>query len=238
MTNKGVTKLIICLAVFALSLSMFFQNWFSLNRPEMMDVASDIFNSGKNILTDILGADEKDTQITEVSGPVEVIKQLFLNRVDSIISGVENVFYLSPQAITQLSKFFSFVTKGTINTLNKIPITNFDPTFFQKTAVLFEIWEYAIYIAAGIALASIIIDRTIGILPYVLLLCTYPVVIFGQLQKYIPLFKITDVLALTPYAIVSIAAAISLLILSIAVRDKKRYALRREAKKMKRWMYL
>ena len=238
MTNKGVTKLIICLAVFALSLSMFFQNWFSLDRPEMMDTASNIFNSGKNIITNIIGANEEDARITEVSGPVEVIKQLFLNRVDSIIGGVENVFHLSPQAITQLSKFFSFVTKGTINTLNKIPIINFDPTFFQKTAVLFEIWEYAIYIAAGIALASIIIDRTIGILPYVLLLCTYPVVIFGQLQKYIPLFKITDVLALTPYAIVSIAAAISLLILSIAVRDKKRYALRREAKKMKRWMYL
>lgn len=242
MTNRGVTKLIICLAVFALSLSMFFQSWFSINGPEWMGVVNDLLNSGKDKVTSLFGTGEDTSYKTADGGPVGIIKKAVSEWVGNRIDEIGKGFNFSPQKITWSSDFISSVTRIAIDTLNKISFINavikLDPSFFQKTAMLFSIWEYAIYIAAGIALASIIIDRTIGILPYVLLLCTYPMVVFWRLQKLVPFIQITRLITLTPYAIVSIATAIILLILSIAVRDKKRYALRREAKKMKRWMYL
>lgn len=56
-------------------------------------------------------------------------------------------------------------------------VVDMNPAIIIRTVLLFEIFEYAIYITVGIAFASVVMDRTIGILPYVLLLCTYPLAV-------------------------------------------------------------
>ena len=254
MTKKGIVKLVVCMAVFALSLSMFFQSWFHLNKDNFVGSLVNIVDSNNrqngNIITGVINAfDGHDKESDNVSDGapewsisriikyvINTVYDILIDNINKLVDNIDQLLYLSPQKVTQSVKFISYITEIGSDTIDEMPlvgmVVNMNPAIIKRTALLFEVFEYAIYITAGIAFASIVMDRTIGILPYVLLLCAYPLVVI----KKIPF--VGKVLSLTPYAILGIGLGIILLILSIAVRDKKRYALRREAKKMKRWVYI
>ena len=254
MTKKGIVKLVVCMAVFALSLSMFFQSWFHLNKDNWVGSLVNIVDSNNrqdgNFITGVINAfdghdKESDNESDEaiewsisrvIKYVINTVYNILIDNINKLVDNIDQMLYLSPQKVTQSVKFISYITEIGSDTIDKTPlvgmVVNINPAIIKRTALLFEVFEYAIYITAGIAFASIVMDRTIGILPYVLLLCAYPLVVI----KKIPF--VGEVISLTPYAILGIGLGIILLILSIAVKDKKRYALRRETKKMKRWIYI
>ena len=237
MTKKGIIKMLICIAVLFLSLSMFFQSWFSIKEKTLNENIQSGYESGKNAISILL---EKyigmDLSVLPDVLKENVLVQTILDLSDNASKQLKEKMTYSPHELTRAVKNASDITSIVGDSLEAVPLIGVklknDSANLRNSALLLEIWQYAVYVAAGIAFASIIYDRTVGILPYTFLLCGYPWFVLKKIMKDIPIIGSIRLFGLTPFAIMSLFFGISLLLMSIFIRDKKRDAVRRETRRI------
>ena len=126
MTKKGIVKLVVCMAVFALSLSMFFQSWFHLNKDNWVGSLVNIVDSNNrqdgNFITGVINAfdghdkesgNESDEAIEWsisrfIKYVINTVYNILIDNINKLVDNIDQMLYLSPQKVTQSVKIISY----------------------------------------------------------------------------------------------------------------------------------
>lgn len=239
MSKTGIWKGVVSVTILALSVLLLFQDWISIRDQDVRDAVSEGLSSGKStverILEDYLGVNASgEIQEMGQSEPVQNIRKT----ADDTLDKVKDILSFSPLEISHLLEDLSKNMNGLESVFGEIPIVNSRLSETENKlhvlALILRIWFYGILGSAVLALIGIVADRSLYILPYPVLVCTYIWFIQQRLSHVLAsLPGAGKLFGYTLFAYLCAALSVLLLLVSILVRDRKRLAARKEARRIR-----
>jgi hypothetical protein len=240
MSKKGVFKLLVSIAILAICVFLIFQNWVSVRDQEIRESIIEGYSSGKSTVESFLenyfGVDIS-SQVREIEQSKEA--KAGIEEADHALAMAKDRLSFSPQEIAGLVKQVSDIFENMEGTFENIPLIGSKVTsMIEKTrsfALILKIWFFAMLGSSFLALIGIFADRSLLILPYPMVICGYIYYFQQHFFKGLDSFPgVGKLFGFTPVPFLCAALSIVLLLISIFVRDSKRLAARREARKIRR----
>ena len=240
MTKKGVCKLLVSAAILVICVFLMFQNWITIRDRKLRKAINEGYSSGKSTIESLLesyfGIDISN-EVREVEQ--SRVAQAGIEKAGQVLSVVTDRLSFNPPEIAEFVKQVSDILDSMEETFSGIPVIGSQVSSMidrtQSFSLILKIWFYAMLGFSLMALIGIITDRSLCILPYPVVMCGYIYYLQQHFFKVLHSFPgVGKLFGFTPFPFLCAALSIVLFFVSVFVRDSKRLAARKEARRLKR----